>query len=340
MKKRKCIIWDLDNTLWDGVCLEGDVRVRQEVEEALGELDSRGIIHSIASRGVEKIAIGVLNKYSLDCFFVFPRINWLPKPTNIMAISRDLNISIDSIAFVDDDRFELEQASYMLPELLTIEAHKTSELLLMPEFMAGESTSESQSRRIFYQAEEKRRLEELRYPSRDEFLKSCEIRSKVRPMTNEDVPRVLELMSRTHQLNTTGRIIPTEELHEIFRGLARGRKVLVSELTDRFGSYGIIGAAILQESGDSVVIEYLSISCRVLGRGVERALVSYFAGQAREEGASLIHALFSDTGKNREMRALFQIMGFRSSGQSEDGLLFLTADSCEVAAPPSWIEVL
>jgi FkbH-like protein len=316
--------------------LEGDVRVRDEVREVLWEMDARGILHSIASRGVENVAMKILEEEALHDLFVFPRINWLPKPANIVAIAQDLKLSIDSMAFVEDDPFELAEAAFMLPDLLTVEARRVNELLTMPELMPNGITHESRSRRAFYRSEERRRQEERLFSSREDFLKSCAMRLGIRTMVRADIPRILELMSRTHQLNTTGRIMPGDELLQI---LHEGKRaVYVAELTDRFGSYGIIGAAVLREDRVSRTIEYLAISCRVLGRGIERAFIGSLAADPKRCESCIIQALFRDTGRNREMRVLFQMMNFESVGRKEDGTIVFAANPGSLSRQPSWIK--
>jgi FkbH-like protein len=111
---KKCLVWDLDNTLWDGVCLEGAVRLRPEAADTIAALDRRGILHSVASRGDAEVALAQLRTFELDEYFLAPKINWLPKPTNILAIGRELGIPLDAMAFVDDEPFELEQVAAML----------------------------------------------------------------------------------------------------------------------------------------------------------------------------------------------------------------------------------
>ena len=147
---RKCLVWDLDNTLWDGICLEGSVSVRPEVLNAICELDKRGILQSIASRGDEETAMNVLIENNLDRYFLVPKINWLPKAQNISTIQQELNIALDSIAFIDDDLFELEQVAFMLPGVLTLEADKAKEILILPDFTNNEVTKEASERRNKY----------------------------------------------------------------------------------------------------------------------------------------------------------------------------------------------
>ena len=144
---KKCIVWDLDNTLWDGVCLEGAVTLREKVAEAIRELDRRGILHSIACRGNEEAAITTLKDFGLEGFFLVPQINWLPKSQNIVRISKVLNLPLNSIAFVDDDRFEREQVAFMLPDVVTIDSRDAHQLPNREEFTAANATRESGERR-------------------------------------------------------------------------------------------------------------------------------------------------------------------------------------------------
>jgi len=338
---RKCVVWDLDNTLWDGVCLEGAVRVRPGVCHVIEELDRRGILHSIASRGEKDIAFEILRDHNLDNLFLAPQINWEPKPKNIITISKELNIALDAIAFVDDDRFELNQVTYMLPEVLTIEASRASELTLLPDFCPECVTREARARRQFYQAEQARKCAESRYRTREGFLASCAMRLTLRSMVESDLPRASELMSRTHQLNTTGRVLPQEELLKILNGASGTTTAKVAELTDCYGSYGIVGVAILKTTSASWTLQYLAVSCRVLGRGVERAILASLLHHGHNLGLSCAKALFRDTGRNRAMRALYQMMGFRKQGvPTEDGTTVFLSNGNNIPEVPSWIEVL
>lgn len=337
---RKCVIWDLDNTLWDGVCIEGEVRVRPGVRHAIEELDRRGILHSIASRSVQEVALAVLKQCNLDGFFVIPKINWLPKPTNIITISKDLGVSLDAIAFIDDDRFEREQVSFMLPDVMTIEAQRAEELPLMPPFIPSEITTEAGYRRQLYKDEQKRKNAESTFPNRESFLNSCHIRLGLRSLTEKDIPRVLELMSRTHQLNTTGQVLSREELLKVFHGESGQTAAVVADLMDRFGNYGTIGVALAERGPTSWTLRYLAVSCRVLGRGIERAFLASLLSWARKLGFKQVRAVFRDTGKNREMRVLYQMMGFRRCGFfQEDGTMEFHARTDEAIAGPPWVEV-
>ncbi len=333
-------MWDLDNTLWEGVCLEGPVAVKPEVTAALETLDRRGILHSIASRGDRDLSVRTLKQHGLDDFFLVPQINWLPKTQSILRISRELGLSLDAIAFIDDDAFEREQVKFMLPEVLTIPADQAPSLPGFAEFTAGEITDEAGNRRRFYRAEMDRHEAETSFSSREEFLRSCAMKLTVRPMKEDDLPRVLELMTRTHQLNTTGKTFDREEIGALMHAGGNSPRVFVAELRDKFGSYGTIGVAMIDCAPDRWRLTYFALSCRVMGRGIERAFLSTLVRTTCGTEYSNISAEFRDTGRNKMMRTMYQMMGFSPSESSEeDGSILFHADARSIPAIPPWVEI-
>ena len=338
---KKCVVWDLDDTLWDGVCLEGNVIVKKEVYGTIAELDHRGVLHSIASRGEEDAAMKVLKDNGLADYFLFPKINWLPKSQNIIRISKELQISLDEIAFVDDDEFERAQVVFMLPDVLTFDAEKIPELQSSPFFSSAGITRESQHRRRFYQDEMDRKKYERGFITRKDFLISCAMKLKVRCMKEDDIPRVLELMTRTHQLNTTGMMLDYESLMNLLHESPTGMNIIVAELQDKFGWYGIIGTAMIEEEKPLWRLKHFAVSCRVMGRGVERALMASLICTASDYGFTMVEAEFRDTGRNRMMRALYQMMGFLNIGDSYDSKTMIFRRILqEVPQIPCWIKIV
>ncbi|MCX6162670.1 MAG: HAD-IIIC family phosphatase [Ignavibacteriae bacterium] len=338
---KKCIVWDLDNTLWDGVCLEGKVKIKKGVHDIITEMDKRGILHSIASRGDEGLSLKVLKENKLTDFFLAPQINWLPKSQSILKISKELELSLDSIAFIDDDEFEREQISYMLDDVLTIDAGRIYEISDWKEFNPVNISKETKERRYFYQAEMKRKETRHSYKSREDFLLSCNLQLNVRQLREEDIPRVLELMSRTHQLNSTGIIITGDELTNHLNNGRGKSEILVAELTDKFGWYGVIGTAMIVKEKPVWKLKYLSISCRVMGRGIERAFLAYMVKYAYNGGFEIIEAEFRDTGRNRMMRVLYQMSGLINTNKpdtSENSVY--SADTKNLPQTPKWIKML
>ena len=134
IKTIKCIVWDLDNTLWDGVLLEDNtVSLRANVATIIEALDSRGILQSIASKNEATRAIQKLREFGLLDYFLYPQINWNSKVSSLKVIAQSINVGLDSIAFIDDQPFEREEVSFSLPEVLCIDAIKVDSLLDMPE---------------------------------------------------------------------------------------------------------------------------------------------------------------------------------------------------------------
>jgi len=337
---KKCIVWDLDNTIWDGICLEGKVHLRSGINRTIRELDNRGVLHSIASRGEKDVALKILKQFKLEDYFLVPQINWFPKYYNLKRISDELGIALDSIVFIDDDPFELEQIGFMLPQVLTINANKASELTYMSVFPSRNLTKESKNRRAFYQVEQERKLAEASYSNREDFLKSCNMKLKIRPMRKTDAERVLELMSRTHQLNTAGSIFNEEELNGIVSGHSKTKRVMTASLSDKFGSYGIIGVAITEIIDGVCRLIYLAISCRVMGRGIERALLTNQIHLAEEKGFKFFEATFRETGKNKMMRGLYQMMGFRKLRvTNENQLMIFQISVDDIPKSPHWVDV-
>ena len=338
---RKCLVWDLDNTLWDGVCLEEKVKIKPDVLNAIKELDSRGILNSIASRGDESLSLSILNENNLQDFFLFPQINWLPKSQSILKISSELNLSLDTIAFIDDDEFEREQISYMLPDVLTIRAEDAEYITSFPDFSPKEITLEAKSRRKLYQAEIERKKTEKDYKTRKDFLLSCGMKLKIREMREEDITRVLELMTRTHQLNTTGILLTNDEIRKIHNERKNSPSIYVAELEDKFGWYGIVGVAMYETEKLLWKLNYLAVSCRVMGRGIEKTILITLVKKAIQKKFKTIEAEFYDTGRNKMMRGLYQMSGFIGSKNDQDPKrIKFYASEKKLASIPEWVEVL
>ena len=339
-KNIKCIVWDLDNTLWDGIALEGKIIPRQNVYDTISKLDQRGILHSIASRGEEEVSLKILKDLQIDHYFVVPKINWLAKSSNIINIVDSLNISLDSVAFIDDDAFELDQIAFMLPDVTTISSDKAPQLLNMPIFKPEYKSKESKSRRIFYQSDNKRKDAEQNFSSREEFLKSCNMQLSVRLMTIADIPRVLELMTRTHQLNTTGQIFKKEKLLKNIQGKNSEDSIFVAELNDKFGWSGIIATAIIKYTNAIWRLLFFALSCRILGRGIERAFLAVLLKKASLNKHVEIQALLRKTGRNRMMQAMFQMSGFTYKCDLSDKTMVFQIDPYHIPEVPDWLEVL
>lgn len=306
----KCLVWDLDDTLWKGTLLEGDkVVLRSNITAILKELQQRGVLNSIASRNDEQKALSVLKCLGVDQYFLTPRINYRDKPENLRLIARDLNLSINSLAFIDNDPFEREAVKFSCPSVKVLDAEIYQEILSMPEFNPGVHTDESRLRAQTYKIESIRRKAEREHNgTRLDFLNSCEMNLRFRDVQDSDFVRIAELSVRTNKFNSSGISYSMDHINE----LARDPKVrlMVAELKDRFGDYGKIGAMVLRISDSVCCVESLMVSCRVDGRGVPSAMLIQAIDIAKRSGLCSVQADFTESRFNRRLGILYGMLGF------------------------------
>ena len=146
----KCIVWDLDNTVWDGILLENeDVQLRPGILDTMGDLDARGILHSVASKNSHEHAWSAIERLGLSEFLLHPQISWSPKSLGIRKIAQQLNIGLDTFAFVDDNPFELDEVRLALPEVTCVHVDDLASALRGQRF-AGSATADARNRRLLY----------------------------------------------------------------------------------------------------------------------------------------------------------------------------------------------
>lgn len=311
----KCLVWDLDGTVWGGIQAEGDALVlRPEALAVMGELAGRGIVQSVASRNDPAAGARLLESPALAGRFVAPQIGWEPKDVALRKIAGELNIGLDTLAFVDDSPFERAAVAAVLPEVLVLAPADLPGLAARPEFAGGPGTAEAAARTRHYQEEAARRAAERDFAGdRARFLESCAMVLTVRPATPADLPRLDEMVARTNQLNSTGYRYPPAETARRVADPA-GYLVPVARLRDRFGDYGLIGAALVARRPglDGWLVELLMLSCRVEGRGIPAALVRLVLDQAAGAGVRTVEMLYRRNPQNLPMAVLLRALGFRS----------------------------
>ncbi len=308
-KKIKCVIWDLDNTIWKGVLLESpNVILNKNIIKIIRLLDERGILHSIASKNNFEQAYQQLRLFKIDDFFIYPTINWNSKAHSIRKIAQDINIGLDSIAFVDDQIFEREEVQAELPEILCLSEKEILAAINKPEFIPIFITEDSKNRRKLYQTDIIRKQEEDNFIGpKEEFLATLSMRFNITKATEVDLHRAEELTIRTNQLNTTGITYSYAELKSFLS--SKSHEVLITELKDKYGSYGKIGLAIIEQLANNWTIKLLLMSCRVISRGVGTILLNYIRHQAKNQSINL-YANFIPTEKNRMMHITYKFNGF------------------------------
>jgi FkbH-like protein len=334
----KCVVWDLDNTVWQGTLLEGGVSgLRSGVLEALRTLDQRGILQSVASKNDHAAAIAQLEAYGIAEYFLYPQINWGAKSGSLERIAKDLNIGIDSFAFVDDQSFEREEVAFAQPAVLCMDADEIDAMLARPEFNPRFVTEDSARRRAMYQADIVRKQVEEHFEGPQEaFLAALEMRLGIAPAREEDLKRAEELTLRTNQLNTTGYTYSYDELN--FFRTSPDHLLLIAGLDDKHGPYGKIGLVLIERRAGEWLVKLLLMSCRVMARGVGTVLINHIRNEARRHSVRLLAEMLPNE-RNRMMYMTYKFNHFRELEKRDDGLVIFENDLSTEHAFPSYMTI-
>ena len=323
----KCVVWDLDGTLWDGILIETDdpnsLKLKPGILDAIKSLDARGIIQSVASKNDYDNAYPVLELLGVAEYFLYPQIHWNAKSGSMKEIAKNLNIGIDSLARIDDSVFEREQVRSALTMVRVYDATEISTLLSLPEFSVP-ITEESKNRRQMYRAEEQRnQLRNSDNTDTIEFLKKCHLQARLFvPTTEAEQLRCYELVVRTNQLNMSGKKYTPEEFATV---LSRpDHKSFALSCGDDFGEYGVVGFGQYKIENKQLVFTEFAMSCRVAGKYVESALFSTLLSQnGCQEG--LLPVI--KTKKNILLRNTLQSIGFTIMQDRADRLTYRFTDN-------------
>jgi FkbH-like protein len=334
----KCVVWDLDHTLWDGILLEdAAVTLRPGVVDVIRAIDERGILQSVASRNDRDRAMQTLERFGLHDFFLYPQIHWNAKVSSLESIAASLNLALDAFAFVDDDPFERDAVRHAHPEILCLDATDIPGLLARAAFTPAVVTDDAQARRLRYQSEiERTRAAEAFDGPPEAFLAGLGMVLTVFPAESHDLARAGELMVRTHQLNTTGRTYSHDELETL---LSSPRQLLLmANLEDCYGQYGTIGLALIETAETTWTIKLLLMSCRVAARGAGSVLIQHLRALAKKRGVRLL-ADFVETPRNRQMFVTYRLAGFRERERLGPAVV-LESDQDTIAGLPDYVVVV
>lgn len=317
--KVKCVAWDLDNTLWKGILAEDGpqkVVARPEALELVKKLDERGILQTVASKNNYADAWAVIEGLGLQDYFLYPAINWQPKSASLKGIAGSLNINVDTFALIDDSPFERAEVQSALPQVRAYSEAQIGALLALPEFDVP-VTEASRQRRASYQTEYQRQKEMESFGGDyAAFLRSCEMKLRLFiPREEKHIRRCHELIQRANQLNLSGKRYDEAE----FRRLLARPDVLCAAMVcrDRFGDYGIVGFASVEEGPGNPVMKDLVLSCRVAQKRVEHTFIEWLATRERARGKDVLCAELVRTDRNKPLLQVFDDLRFATK-RSED----------------------
>jgi methoxymalonate biosynthesis protein len=305
----KCLVWDLDETLWSGTVMEdGEVRLGDGIRDVVVALDSRGILQAVASKNDHDVAWAKLEELGLAEYFVASRIWWFPKSRSVREIAEQLNFAPGAIAFIDDQPAERAEVAFHLPEVRCYPADQALALTGLPEFNPEVVTVDARRRRRMYQATRLREEERSGFAGPDEdFLRSLELEMRIGRAGEEELTRVEELTRRTSQMNATGVHYPDSAL----RGLLADprHEVLVTTMRDRFGPHGAVGVLLVERHSAVWHLKLLATSCRVVSFGAGAVILNWLVDEAARNGRHLV-ADFRPTDRNRIMEVAYRFAGF------------------------------
>jgi FkbH-like protein len=250
---------------------------------------------------------------------LFPQISWNPKSESIASIIRQFNIGADTVLFVDDSPFELEQVRAVLPQVRVLKAEEYTNLLSKSEVDVPAS-EESAKRRKLYQVENTRQVAKESFgDDYKAFLRHCDIRVTLSAMTKDNLERVHELTQRTNQMNFSGNRYDRNRLAEILQSDHLDTYVIKCE--DKFGTYGVVGFAIVDRQESRLTD--LMFSCRIQAKRVEHAFLSYVIDKYTSPERLSFFANYKKTSRNEPSGKVFADMGFHES-EVLDGVTRLT----------------
>ncbi len=279
--KLKCVAWDLDRTLWDGILMEtssGKMQLRPGVGELIRKLDERGILQIIVSKNDPEQVTPVLTALGLKDYFIYILANWNAKSHNLFMAARLLNIGLNSLALIDDSAFERAEVSETLPCVRCYNEGIIDKLLLLPETDLPIS-AESSQRRMSYLIENKRNELRMNFSGNNvDFIRGCNLEIEIGPIHNDiERKRSYELISRTNQLNLSARKY-TQSDFETLLSNSKFRSYIVMA-HDRFGNYGQVAFLLLSVTEAELIVSEFAMSCRVAGKYVESAIFDYLQKQ-------------------------------------------------------------
>ncbi len=356
---RKCVVLDLDNTLWGGVVGEdGPHGIKlgntspgseyREFQQYLKTLTQRGILLAVNSKNNPDDALEVIRSHESmvlrESDFSAMQINWDPKAENMRRLAQELGLGLDSFVFLDDNPNERALMRQILPEILTPEMPRDPALYRetlerLPQLTTLVITKEDTTRAEQYRARKQREQLKVTTQNLDDYLGSLEIQMEIGRAHEATLPRVHQLFQRTNQFNLSGRRYELAAL----TGYASdpGWRVYTAKVADRFGDHGLVAAALVKVADPDWVVENFVMSCRVIGYGVETALLAHVAEEARTEGAGALVGEYIQTAKNAPAKDFYARHEFAApDGAQANGVHRWSRPLAGgTLTPPKWISL-
>lgn len=337
---RKCLVLDLDNTLWGGVIGEDGLSgialghgPRGEAYVAFQEyvlaLKQKGVILAVCSKNNEADALSPFNDHPdmrirLEDVAVF-LANWDTKPENLRRVAQILNIGLDALVFVDDNPGEREIVRQMLPEVEVVTLPPDPALYVRAleeslHFETASFTPEDAQRTEQYRARAEVARLETSAESIEDFYRSLHMEAQIAPFDELHLPRIVQLIGKTNQFNLTTRRHSMESV----RGFMESSDwvTFYLKLRDRFVDHGLVGLMIARRDEQALEIDTWLMSCRVIGRTVEAKMLAHLCHQAQRLDCSILRGVYSPTPKNEMVADIYKSFGFAAEGRDGESTIW------------------
>lgn len=355
-RSKKCLVLDLDGTLWGGLLGEngpeeldlggtGQGAAFTYFQRVIRQLASQGVLLAVCSKNEESVVLAVLRDHPemtlREADFVAIRANWKPKNCNLMEIAEQLNLSTDSFVFVDDSSFECGLVRRTLPEVQVVQvddepAFHAEHLLRDGWFTTTELTEEDYKRSAAYRSEARRQKCVTEFSSIEDYLRELDTAVDLAIPSEEALSRIAQLTQRTNQFNLTTMRMSAGEVGKYAE--QRGHLIVAIHSSDKFGDNGLVGALFTRTDDQTLVIDNMLLSCRVFSRGIETASLAAVLDYARTKGLRGICGCYRETKKNTRFADFFVRHGFVYA-DTKEGLQQYFSDLTELPEPVSHIKL-
>lgn len=356
----KVLVLDCDNTLWGGVVGEdllagiklgpyehpGNIFWRMQHEFAA--LERNGILLCLCTKNNPADIDEVLQKHPdmvlRDAQIVIKKVNWNDKPANLRALAQELNVGLDSMIFLDDSSFECEAMRQQLPMVKTVQVpamlsdyprvvREISELCL-----AGGVSADSRAKTEQYRQRASGEQLKARFESQEDYLGSLELKVSLSRNSELDAARISELSMKSNQFNLTTRRYAEADIARMMSDEAHA--VYALSVSDKFGKAGLTGVAVLRHTGSVAHVENFFMSCRVIGRGVERAIWARIVADAAHHGCTELAAEFIPSLKNAQVADFYDLLGLPLLAETGEGMRRYSIAAAAFTPPETpWIEM-
>lgn len=333
---KKCIVLDLDNTLWGGIVGEDSIegiklgptpegRPFLEFQKYLLSLFNRGIILAINTKNNQEDVLEVFRKHPYmmlkEKHFASMQINWDDKISNMITIAQEINIGLDSLVFFDDDRLNREMIKTALPEVKVVNLPEDASLYLkalmdLTDFNSFYFSEEDRKKGQIYAEQRQRQVFSKTITDITEYLQALDMIVTIEKTSPFTIPRVSQLTQKTNQFNmTTKRYLDGD-----IKKFSEDKNCLIFSIKveDKFGDNGITGVAIVKKEEEKWIVDSFLLSCRVIGRRVEEAMLAYILEEAKKEGVKILIGEFIPTKKNIPAKEFYKKNGFKLIGEKND----------------------